>query len=64
MITYEVGMFFFFLFLTLVFFSSEIAVHNFRLIGIKIMFSKNWYKNFRYSCSHYFSDHLLKNFES
>lgn len=58
MVAYETRAFFFFLFvclfLTFAFFSSEIAVHNFRLIGIQIVFSKNWYKNFLYSCSHYF----------
>lgn len=29
-------------------------MHNFGLIDIQIVFSKNWYKNFLYSCSHYF----------
>lgn len=64
MITYKIGHFFL-LFLTFVLFSSEITVHNFGLIDIQIVFSKNWYKNLMFSCSHYFCWlYLLKDIES
>lgn len=57
MVAYEIRTFFSFVF-NFAFFSSEIALHNFGLIDIQIVFLKNWYKNFRILVLTIFADHF------